>query len=118
MITELFRTQPGDVNLDGKIDSSDYVIIRKSFGISGAKYTQGDVDLDGDVDAADLSDWQGRFGFVRQPLQSGGGAGSAVPEPSSVLLLSVLAAIITTCSQRSPHATVFSNFQFYKARHT
>jgi len=95
MITEVFRTVPGDFNLDGMVDSRDYTVWRKGFGTSGAHYTQGDGDLDGDVDDDDLAAWQSRFGFVRQPLLASGGATTAamavaVPEPAAWVLFVLL----------------------------
>lgn len=107
MITQVFRTVPGDFNLDGTVDSSDYVIARKSVGVPAATYTQGDADLDGDVDQFDLNEWQEQFGFLRQPLQSGGGGGEAfsanVPEPSTLMLATSLAIVLlTTRARRTP----------------
>jgi glycosidase len=96
MITELFRTVPGDFNLDGAVDSSDYVLARKFLGATGALYTQGDADLDGDVDANDLAEWEENFGFLRQPLQPGAGGSPAVPEPSTFLLMASTAMILLT----------------------
>jgi hypothetical protein len=89
MITELFRTEHGDFNLDGRIDAADYVVWRKSDGSSGAMFTEGDGDLDGDVDDDDFAVWRSQFGFARQALSGGAGSGAgagAVPEPSALSL--------------------------------
>lgn len=86
MISEVFRTVPGDFNLDGGVDAADYVVWRDALGASGAQYTQGDGDLDGNVDGDDLAVWRGQFGFVRQPLAPGSAAAAAVPEPATRLL--------------------------------
>jgi len=83
MVTQEFRTQAGDFNLDGMVDGTDYVLWRKSQG-AGTQYTQGDADFDGDVDASDLGIWRSHFGFVRSAVYSGPGSGAAniaVPEP-------------------------------------
>jgi hypothetical protein len=72
---------PGDFNLDGVVDSADYVTWRDGLGTT---YTQSDYDL-----------WRSHFG---QTMGSGSalGVSSAVPEPMSLLLvcggLAVLAA--------------------------
>ena len=58
MITELFRTVPGDFTLDGVVDASDYVVARKGVGTANALFTQGDADLDRDVDDNDLALWR------------------------------------------------------------
>ena len=82
MVTQEFRTQPGDFNLDGKVDIADYVVWRNGIG-SGTQYEQGDANLDGHVDAADFAIWRSNFGFVRQALTAGAGSGvglAVVPE--------------------------------------
>jgi hypothetical protein len=88
MITQLFRTAPGDFDLNGLVDARDYVIARKFQGTTGAGYLQGDADLDGDVDGADLDAWQQHFGFVRAAFAPGGGAApqAGVPEPGASIL--------------------------------
>jgi hypothetical protein len=101
MITQLFRTVPGDFTLDGIVDTSDYVVARKGMGTADALFTQGDADFDRDVDNADLALWESNFGFVRQPLMAGGGSSSpaGVPEPH-VLWLAVPAIGLTVSSRR------------------
>jgi hypothetical protein len=106
MITEVFRTVPGDFNLDGFVDAADYVVWRKMLGTGGATYTQGDADLDSDVDGNDLAVWRSQFGFIRQPLMAGAGSGSAstpVPEPASLLLAALVFAMfrLTTNTPRT-----------------
>jgi glycosidase len=101
MITELFRTVPGDFNLDGVVDARDYIVARKGVGAANALFTQGDADLDRDVDNDDLALWQNNFGFVRLPIAPGGGgsSGGVVPEPSGALLF-VIAACATALTRR------------------
>ncbi|MFO0839931.1 MAG: hypothetical protein U1D55_15575 [Phycisphaerae bacterium] len=46
---------PGDLDADGKVDSSDLGALLSGFGLAaGATYAQGDIDGDGDVDSGDL----------------------------------------------------------------
>jgi glycosidase len=89
LLTQILRTQPGDFNLDGRVDSADYVTFRMSGTITtGARYYQGDADFDGDVDNADLLTYWSHYGFERQPLAPLSGAAlAAVPEPSSLMLV-------------------------------
>jgi len=98
MITHLFRTVPGDFNLDGQVDASDYVVARKASGSTGMRFYNGDADLDGDVDSQDLVAWQQNYGFVRQPLTAGaggGGEGAAfVPEPSAILFCAMFCGLV------------------------
>jgi hypothetical protein len=86
LITKDFRTVPGDFNLDGQVDGSDYVVWRKNFGRTGANFLQGDATFDGTIGNDDLAVWRANFGFVRQALGSSGSGVSlaAVPEPAAV----------------------------------
>jgi len=105
MIGEVFRTMPGDFNLDGAVDAADYVAWRRGVGASsGALYSQADADLDGDVDEIDLAQWRSQFGFMRQPLVAGSGSQSAlgaIPEPAR-LALGILAIGLLPTSRRRP----------------
>lgn len=77
---------PGDANLDGVVDSLDYLAWKSGFGIAqGALLHQGDFNGDGMVDAADYTIWRNNLGAGAAPLLAVGG-GAAVPEPSAVLL--------------------------------
>jgi hypothetical protein len=95
MITQEFRTMPGDFNLDGKVDMADYVVWRNSLG-TGTQYQQGDANLDGVVDANDYATWRANFGFVRQAVGAGSAIGAAaVPEADPVGLVFVAMATVT-----------------------
>jgi hypothetical protein len=72
---------PGDYNKNGVVDAADYVL-----------WAKGDLaaDSNGDtvVDQVDYDFWRGNFGNPNPPgAGSGGLAGSAVPEPASVVML-------------------------------
>ena len=74
-----FRVVPdidGDFNHDGSVNGADYVVWRKGLGTI---YTQADYNV-----------WRNSFG---QPSGSGAGssANSTVPEPSSLLLVTMAA---------------------------
>jgi hypothetical protein len=79
----LYRTVPGDFNLDGSVDSADYVVWRKNLGQSSATFVQGDATYNGSIGMDDYAIWQANFGFVRQPLAAASAATAAVPEPTS-----------------------------------
>ncbi len=66
----------GDANADGKVDLSDFVILRGNFGKELLGIEHGDFDRDGMVGLAD-------FTLLKQNF----GTASPVPEPSTLLLV-------------------------------
>jgi len=76
---------PGDSDLNGTVNFADFQSLQNNFGQTGKGWQQGDFNGDTTVNFADFQMLQNNFG------QSGGGGGSltAVPEPSTVALLSV-----------------------------
>jgi autotransporter-associated beta strand protein len=77
-------SHPGDFDGDGDVDGADFVAWQTNFPIpSGATPAQGDADGDTDVDGADFAIWQNNF-----PTSPSPGA-SPVPEPQSLILLSI-----------------------------
>jgi hypothetical protein len=81
--------EPGDANGDGVVDAFDYLALKANFGMpSGATWAQGDFDRDGNVDRDDLHLLAENFGQgTSHSLALGGVAG--VPEPATLLLISV-----------------------------
>ena len=80
-----FVAQPSaaDFDGDGDVDGDDFLTWQASFGVDDG----GDTDDDGDTDGDDFLIWQSEFG-------SGSGLGStAAPEPTSIVLLFVLAVV-------------------------
>ena len=73
---------PGDYNNNGTVDAADYVLWR-----SGAAL-ENEVATPGENTAEDYTEWRARFGNTSD---SGGTATAAVPEPGTVML-SLLAA--------------------------
>ena len=65
------------------------LIWQNGFG-TGTTYQEGDAEVDGDVDAFDLLVWQNNFGS----------GASAVPEPSTVLLLATGALVLLVARRR------------------
>ena len=73
--------EPGDANLDGRVDVNDLTIVLSNYGQTGASWSQGDFNGDGTVDFNDLT-------FVLQNFGTAAGAGIATaPEPSAVGVL-------------------------------
>jgi uncharacterized delta-60 repeat protein len=62
---------PGDVNLDGAVNGSDFSILAGNFGKTGMTYGQGDLNGDGRVDGSDFSILAGNFGKSAPPASAG-----------------------------------------------
>jgi hypothetical protein len=84
-----------DGNLNGIVDAADYVIWRKNEGATGGAGGT----ITGTFDAVEVTNATPGFGFevLYSPslvqlrvIAAGAGAGGAVPEPSTLLLVGVL----------------------------
>lgn len=73
-----------DFNGDGNIDGADFMVWQRGFG-TGMTLAEGDANNSGTVDALDLDIWETQFSTT--PSLSSTSA--AVPEPTSVALLSL-----------------------------
>ncbi len=97
---------PGDFDLDGDVDGSDFLSWQRNVGAGGTPTVgQGNADGDDDVDAADLAIWKSHFGFLRAVASINT---IATPEPTSVALaLAALTALrviaVPTARDDSPH---------------
>lgn len=91
----------GDYNLDGTVDTSDYVVWRN---LLSSNMIVADGSGNGIVDQADFNVWRTNFGKV---AASAGGAGIstgsqslAVPEPSAAVLAGLFAVISIAVTRR------------------
>lgn len=81
----------GDYNGNGVVDSADYVIWRKTEGTAASPAGSGaDGSGDGNIGPEDYEHWRARFGNPN--AGSGASLGTAIPEPSA-LVLALLAAM-------------------------
>jgi hypothetical protein len=69
---------PGDANQDGRVDLSDFGLLKLNFGRTGAQLADGDFDQNGRIDLSD-------FGLLKANFGRRGTI--AVPEPSALVLL-------------------------------
>jgi hypothetical protein len=80
---QLFVGNPGDFNNDGKVDTQDYVIWRKTAG-----------------GPLNLLAWRSHFGTTYSGSGSGSGISAAVPEPASLFLVTLCAGFLATRRRR------------------
>jgi cytochrome c peroxidase len=88
LFSDPFVNLPGDYTGDGVVDSADYVVWRNSVGDTTSLIADGNGDLV--VNDLDYDVLRQNFGRTWLSLATGSGGGSAVPEPSSALLVAVL----------------------------
>jgi hypothetical protein len=77
---------PGDVNGDYTVDLADFNIIKSNFGQPGER-EDGDLTGDGEIGLEDFTILKSQFGQTYASLRSGSTATSAVPEPTTWILL-------------------------------
>jgi hypothetical protein len=84
----------GDYNRNGVVDAADYVVWRDTFGQSGANLAA-DGNRNGQVDPGDYEVWRVHFGQI---VDTGNatGANAAVLEPTTMGMLIVTAAAVST----------------------
>ena len=93
VLLEVSTPFTADFDGDGDVDSLDLAQWEGSYGVDSLA----DADGDGDSDGADFLAWQRQFtGDLSPPLS----ASTTVPEPSTVLLISGLAAVGVFCRRR------------------
>lgn len=73
-----FNPTPGDFNSDGNVDLDDYNTLVANYG-TGTEFRDGDNNIDGFVDLTDFAEFRAIFS----------GQAAAVPEPATLVLLSL-----------------------------
>jgi hypothetical protein len=86
----------GDYNHNGKVDAPDYVLWRKTLASTVHRAADGDQSFT--VDLNDFGVWRANYGAVG----SYGFGVSIVPEPSSMSLLLIFAAMTSALARRRP----------------
>ncbi len=89
---------PGDANLDGFVDGSDFGIWNANKFTSTASWCAGDFNADGVVDGSDFGIWNAR-------KFTSADSGSLVPEPSPGIGMAILLVGTFLCSRKGPPLT-------------
>lgn len=100
----------GDFNHNGTVDSADFVLWRKTLGQAGSALAA-DANNSGTIDQGDYNIWRANFG---QNAVIGSGSSvppSAVPEPSSIMLLAAALSLIPRRSRLSAPAMASASRQ-------
>ena len=115
MVTEIVRSMPGDFDLDGDVDGTDFLILQQGTGTVGsATYIDGDASMDGVVDQADYDIWAANLGFVASGLFAPAIAQAAVIPESTTAVLAMIGCLIFTARKRSYRLSSnnFNGFRF------
>jgi hypothetical protein len=83
---------PGDYDRNGIVDASDYNFWRKSLGQTGTELPA-DGNNNGIIDPADFTIWRNNYGA--QAAGSSANFAGSIPEPTSLLMLSMAAISLT-----------------------
>ncbi len=84
-------TLAGDANLDGAVNTADFLALAQNFNGAGSAWVQGDFNYDGKVNALDFNAVATNFGATPTP---GLALGTLVPEPTALCLMLAPAALL------------------------
>lgn len=65
MVRDVLNSRLGDLDLDGKVNFTDFLSFSANFGKTDATFEQGDQDGDGEVNFADFLEMSQNFGYQR-----------------------------------------------------
>ena len=86
LVEAILGTVHGDADLNKQVNFTDFVSLSTNFGSSDTGWGQGNFNLDNNTNFADFVALANNFGA---DLSSGVSAGTTVPEPASLVLLSL-----------------------------
>lgn len=89
-----FQPIPGDYNLDGTVNLHDYTLWRDALGETVTPGSGADGMADGLIDEADYDVWKTNFGTTSGAGALTGPSGAPVPEPRSLFVMTIAAAIL------------------------
>ena len=95
-VLEALNTLPGDLDGDGEVAFSDFLILSANFRSDARAYTDGNINLQGTIDFADFLILSNNFGNT----VAASATASAVPEPSGAMLASLVAICLLSTRKR------------------
>jgi hypothetical protein len=108
-INAIAATPSADFNLDGAVDGADLIAWQRGLGRPAATRASGDSNHDGAVDAADLAAWRAQASaFV-----AASAVATAVPEPSTILLVLCASAAAKAQIRRSGSRSAANPTEFH-----
>lgn len=97
-ITDYAKTVPGDANVDGRVDFTDYLQFASNFASHEAVWSDGDFDSNGTVDFADFLILSGAFQSLAGKAQQT--TATSVPEPNATRLGLAAVLLLSRCRRR------------------
>jgi hypothetical protein len=82
----LASATPGDINLDGTVNSSDFALLAANYGATNQTWLAGDFNGDGTVNALDFNALATNFGDATSVASTAPAAETLVPEPCGILI--------------------------------
>jgi hypothetical protein len=90
----LIELLPGDADADGRVDLTDLNTVLNHLGTTDDSRKDGNFDGAATIDLTDLNDVLNNLGIAAPPIAVAANAGTAAPEPASLLLGALPAALL------------------------
>ena len=112
-VQAIINTAFGDANLDKRVNFKDFVYLSTHFGSSGTGWAQGNFNLDDITNFADFVALANNYGT---DLSSGVSVQETVPEPASLVLLSLVIGFVVRRGRAVTHMSTQSSSHLVTSR--
>ena len=86
---KIMATLPGDANLEGKVNFTDFQILLANYGKNNASWDQGDFNYDGTVNFTDFQMLLANYGKSLSSSSTVAVATAATPEPATIMVFAI-----------------------------